>query len=162
MNQLQGTILQILHWHTQATKYCEIKDLGDKLQVKLGPSLGIWMRLGFERIPYDQIKSFEDPKGCCEACCGLCVGVNPCGCYGGLRGLGMRSGNCKQRQIILTLKQAYIVEYNGKHKYKRISITVDAKDYDALIQLLNEKCGNNDGENSQITIIWPCIFCEWI
>ena len=67
----------------------------------MGPSLGYAGALGMIQIPYDQIKSYEDPSGCCEACCGLLVGINKFGCYGKLRGLGMRSTHWNNEKLSL-------------------------------------------------------------
>ena len=63
-------------------RWCEIKDLGTKLSVRLSPSTALYGRMGSAQIAYDDIVSYEDPSGCCENCCGLCVAVNPCGCFG--------------------------------------------------------------------------------
>merc|ERR1712150_98354 len=128
-----------------SVRYCEIKDLGTKLSVKLGPSTGLYSTMGSALIAYDEIASYEDPTRCCENCCGLCVSPNPCGCFGGLRGLGMRSTDCSQRIVIITFKKEQSVIYSGRaHKYKRIAISVEARNYSDFTQLLDRKCFFDD------------------
>ena len=131
---------------TQSVRWCDIEDLGDELQVKIGPNLAMYEKCGTIKIPYDQMESYSDPTSCCEECCGLCVGgwcCCCCGCYGGLQGLGMRSTNCKQRQIIITYRDTM-------PKFKRVAITVEPHDYEALTQLLDEKCGFSANDTFKI------------
>merc|ERR1712154_172273 len=128
-------------WWAKVSKYLEIEDLGTSLKVSIGPSVGLYFEMGHIDIAYDDIKSYEEPSGCCEACCGKCVAVNPCGCCGGLRGLGMRSADCSQKMLIITFKTQQTVLYQGRnHKFKRVAFTVEPKNYNDLKQLLDQKC----------------------
>ena len=62
----------------------------------------------------------------------------------------MRSGTCNQRQIIIAVKNEAAI--SGKHKFKRLAISINPCDHDDFVQLINEKC-NFDGNRSPDTMI---------
>mmetsp|Transcript_13592 Transcript_13592/g.21366 ORF Transcript_13592/g.21366 Transcript_13592/m.21366 type:complete len:222 (+) Transcript_13592:88-753(+) len=114
-------------------RYCELEDLGQALRVEFGPKPGLFRQYASTHVRYDSIASFRDAAGC-DNCGAYCVGV--CCCCS-LRGHALRSGNCKQRAVILTYKEERKVQ---GCRVNHISIAVSNQDYDAFMALLQEKC----------------------
>lgn len=140
----------------QNTVWCDTEDLGDRLSVKFGPLQACLCGCGATEIPYASIKSYREPKGCCDACCGYGIGqVYICSGGIGLRQHSCCSCCCGHQQIIIEFRSDKTESMCGKG-YDAIAIAVNIDDYQTFKKLMDEKLGvltKNDGTQDQTITI---------
>eukprot|EP01084_Bolivina_argentea_P077667 140916_1 len=125
----------VLHCFGAAQLYCLVEDLGTSLRIKIGPFTKLLYGFGETIIFYNEIASYHPPSNRAEGCMAYSVGVN--GFYQ-IRQMGICSCDCKQKQMVIELKSS---KSSCGSDYKKISFSVNERDYEPLKAILDEKCG---------------------